>query len=144
MTDVIEGTAAGPSGQGFQGDIAGVTRSSQARALGASGVAQERVGQGLDVVNGIKSMLAGHGLKTTGLSAQAGGLEAGAISLMAKNPTMSTILGAAGGAAAIYGGFQEGAAAQSAQERLATFGAIGGPPGGDVSTLGSFTKTVNP
>ena len=62
---------------------------------------------------------------------------------MAKNPTMSTILGAAGAASALYGGYQQGQA-QTAQERLATFGSVGGPPGGDVATLGSFTKTVNP
>jgi hypothetical protein len=140
MTDAIEGTAAGPSGQGFRGDVAGVTRSSTARALGASGVAQERVGQGLDVMNSIKSQLAGHGLKTTGLSQQAGATQASAISLMAKNPTMSTILGVAGGASAAYGGYQDAMASKTAQERLATFGSVGGPPGGDVSTLSSFTQ----
>lgn len=139
MTDVLEATADAPSGMGFGADVAGVTRSSQARALGRTGVAQERVGQGLDVINSIKSQLAGHGLKTTGLAQQAGAVQASAIGLMAKNPTMSTILGAAGLGSAVYGGFQEAAAAKSganqAQERAATYGLTWGPPGGDVSTL---------
>ena len=148
MTDVIEGTSAGPSGAGFRGDIAGVARSSQARATGASGVAQERTGQGLDVVNSIKSLLAGHGLKTTGLAVQAGGLESEAVGLMAKNPTMSTILGVAGTGAAVYGAYQDQKAQNTAQERVAMYSGVA-PAGSDISILGqgspsSFTQTVRP
>lgn len=148
MTDVLESASMAPSGGGFRADVSQVQRTSQARALGRTGVAQERVGQGLDVVNSIKSLLAGHGLKTTGLSAQAGGVEASAIGLMAKNPTMSTILAGAGAGSALYGGFQQAQATQTAQERLATYSTVG-PAGSDVSILGqwntpSFTPTVRP
>ncbi len=135
MTDVLESASMAPSGGGFRADIAQTGRTAQGMAVGRSGVAQERTGQGLDVVNSIKSLLAGHGLKTTGLASAAGGLQSEAIGLMAKNPTMSTILGVAGAGSAIYGGIQDYKAGQSAQERLATFQTGYGPSGADAATL---------
>jgi hypothetical protein len=73
------------------------------RAAGVSGIAAQKIGEKFDIMNSIKSMLAGQGLKTTGMAASAEGLSVGALAGMAPNPTMSIIKGAGAAAAAGYG-----------------------------------------
>ena len=73
------------------------------RASGVSGIASEKIGEKFDIMNSIRSMLAGQGLKTTGMAASAESLSVGALAGMAPNPTMSTIKGVGAAAAAGYG-----------------------------------------
>lgn len=87
------------------------------RASGLSGVGSEQIGGAVDEMNKIRSLLAGQGLKTTGLAASAGGLETDALRYMNPgNATGSLIKGAAGAGAAIYGaGNQQGWWGQASQ-----------------------------
>lgn len=87
------------------------------RASGLSGIGSEQIGGAVDEMNKIRSLLAGQGLKTTGLAASAGGLEADALRYMnSGNATGSLIKGAAGAGAAIYGaGNQQGWWGQASQ-----------------------------
>jgi hypothetical protein len=73
------------------------------RAAGLSGIASEQIGEKFDIMNSIRSMLAGQGLKTTGMAAAAEGLSVDAISRMAPNQTGAYIKGGAALASAGYG-----------------------------------------
>ncbi len=100
-TDALESSA---QGTGNMGDISAML---QARALGQSGVANQRLTAGLDEINKLRSLLANHGLKTTGLSQQGQGESLEALSLMPKNPALSTALGVGAAAAGVYGGLKQ-------------------------------------
>lgn len=75
------------------------------RAMAASGVTSEKLTAALDQMNQIRSQLAGQGLRTTGLSTQAGGLEAQGLGLLLQSEpnTLQIARGAAGLGAGLYG-----------------------------------------
>lgn len=100
QTDALE---AGAQGTGNMGDVGALL---QAKALGQSGVANQRLTAGLDEINKLRGLLSSHGLQTTGLG-QAGQQESlEALSLMPKHPALSTGLGVAAAGAGIYGGLK--------------------------------------
>jgi hypothetical protein len=138
MTDVLEGAAlTRGGGSDIRSQITGLEKADSAMALGRSGVEQEKMASGLDEINRIRSVLSGHGLQATNLASQSGALQSQAISEMAPNPTMSTILAAAAGGSAIYGAYQQkpGSGSGVAQERTATYAGQTGPAGSDSATL---------
>lgn len=90
-------------------DPKGMGNALSGQASGLSGIGAEQIGGAVDQMNEIRSLLAGQGLKTTGMAASAGALETQALGYMnAGNATASTIKGIAGGAAALYGAGQQG------------------------------------
>lgn len=79
------------------------------RATGLSGIGAEQIGGAVDEMNKIRSLLAGQGLKTTGMAASAGGLETDALRYMyAGDDRASIIKGVAGAGAGIYGAGKQG------------------------------------
>jgi len=102
------------------------------RAAGQGGVGQQKVLSAVDEINKLRSTLSSNGLKTTGLGAEAGSLSNQALSQEAKNPTLSTALGAASGAASIYGALSQPSAKPSPTGAQTTLqsgetGSAGGP-----------------
>jgi hypothetical protein len=77
------------------------------RASGLAGIASQQIGEKFDIMNSIRSMLAGQGLKTTGMAAASSGLAVDAIGRMAPNPTANLIKGIGAAGAAGYGAGQE-------------------------------------
>lgn len=100
-------TMAGESPQGgsiYSGNLG--TAAGQ-RASTFAGIGGAKIAAGVDEMNKIRAMLGQQGLKTTNLAQEAGGLSLSAIPQMAKNPTLSTILGIGAAGASIYGGVQQ-------------------------------------
>jgi hypothetical protein len=100
-TDALEASA------GSTGNMGDVGAMLQARALGQSGVANQRLTAGLDEINKLRGLLSSHGLQTTGLGQQGQGESLEALSLMPKHPALSTGLGIAAAGAGIYGGLKD-------------------------------------
>jgi hypothetical protein len=106
-TDVLEGAASRPVGSTLLGATRDIENREAAKAIGTSSVAGQRVTDALDEINKLHSTLAGHGLRTTGLSSQAGALGIQALSLVPKNPKLSEALGVGAAGAAVYGGLTQ-------------------------------------
>lgn len=100
-TDALEASGAST------GNMADVGSILQARALGQSGVANQRLTAGLDEINKLRGLLSSHGLQTTGLGIAGQGESLQALSLMPKNPTLSAVNTGLGAAAAVYGGLKQ-------------------------------------
>lgn len=140
-TDALEASGAAT---GSMGDVGSIL---QARALGQSGVANQRLTAGLDEMNKLRSLLSSHGLQTTNLGAAGQGESLAALSLMPKNPTLSGVLAGGAGAAAVYGGLkQAGQPGQGpsltsiAPTATSAFGAPGMDPTLGVGTSSYFSR----
>jgi hypothetical protein len=118
--------------------MAGANPAARAQAL--AGVTNQKITAGMDEMNKIRSMLAGQGLKTTGLAEQAAGQSASAIGGMyGGNKTEDIIKGVGAVGSSIYGAGQQGgwwgANANRAPGDVATFTNTGASiPGMDPSS----------
>lgn len=135
-TDALEASGASTGNMQDVGSIL------QARALGQSGVANQKLTAGLDEINKLRGLLSSHGLQTTGLGVAGQGESLQALSLMPKNPTLSAVNAGLGGAAAVYGGLNKPGAPGGAPQTQtiapisqSSFGAASGIADPD-STLG--------
>jgi hypothetical protein len=113
LTDTYKGGGYDQSAkfQAMQGltmdKMAGANPAARAQAL--AGVTNQKVTAGMDEMNKIRSMLAGQGLQTTSLAAQAAGQETSAIGGMyGSNRTMETVKGIGALGSTIYGAGQQG------------------------------------